>query len=557
MLIKINTTFPCEQLNIFDFEGNRYSYFFFGSCYLENEKEIIKAAIKEDSKYLSKLIGDFTLVLYDYQKQELKLLSDRPGKQNVFYCLKGKECIISDDFWEIKQALSFGIEQIDIDALKQQIMFFTCLGNKTILKNVKLVPAASIVKMDLQNNREFISRYWFFSYEENSLSHDDKLDLIDNAFDNSLKTIKSLNPDEHSFAIGVSGGLDSRLIPYYAQKNGLNIEGFTVGLEKPNKLFLANDFNSANKIAKHFDIDRKTINYNSMSFKQQIELESILAPETGSQLFKVVDESQIKSNVLITGASGFIVGASPMYSSIHDHDLLEHTLLYQSLLTNKPPRAKYKKALNYFTGANLKFKPEVAYGGLGDFFTQSDTDKAINSINGFYNEFKGLSNSEKLMNYAIFGLGRNNAKGAFESFLGQMKAYSIYTPFFLDVVSKFSESELLNRRLFQEFFVERLPQLSMIQGQEYRPMLSSKKNALMNFSRKVTAMGNFVIRGNGVMNYENWVNSSEFIQLKKEMDDKSKDITNQLGLSLGLGDKNVHPALKQNILKMQSVLLKL
>ena len=87
-------------------------------------------------------------------------------------------------------------------------------------------------------------------------------------------------------------------------------------------------------------------------------------------------------------------------------------------------------------------------------------------------------------------------------------------------------------------------------------MMSTPTNAFINFSRKVVAMGNFVIRGNGVMNYESWVSSAEFIKLKNEMDEKSKDILSQLGISLNFGDENVHPAIKQNILKMQNVLLK-
>lgn len=54
--------------------------------------------------------------------------------------------------------------------------------------------------------------------------------------------------------------------------------------------------------------------------------------------------------------------------------------------------------------------------GFGDFFTKSELDECVADIEAFYAKLGTLSNSEKLMNYAIFGLGRNNAKGAFESF---------------------------------------------------------------------------------------------------------------------------------------------
>ncbi|TNZ97729.1 asparagine synthase, partial [Vibrio parahaemolyticus] len=172
-------------------------------------------------------------------------------------------------------------------------------------------------------------------------------------------TVKALNPNEASFAVGISGGLDSRIIPYYAQKNGMQIEGFTIGLERPRKLFLSNDFNSANKIAEHFGLERRTLEYNSIPLKTQLDMESNLAPEVGSQIFKIVDVRELKSNVLITGASGFVIGASPLYSSIKHSPLLDHTLLYQSLLGTKPKAAKVKKAINSFTGLSLDFKPKL------------------------------------------------------------------------------------------------------------------------------------------------------------------------------------------------------
>lgn len=556
MLISINKHNFNNLNNQVSIDGEQYSYQVIGDLYLENAEETISKVVKNRTEELSKLITDFTVIILNHSTSEVIIFSDRPGKQNVFFSVINEQILIADDLWQLKSELNLGIEDLDVESIKQQIVFFTGLDSTTIFKCIKTVPAATIISINQNNYSVSKKRYWQFQFDKHQYSREDKLDLIDNTFDQALNTVKQLNPNEKSFAVGVSGGLDSRLIPYYAQKNGMDIEGFTIGLEKPNKLFLSNDFNSANKIAAHFNIERKTLNYNSLSFKEQIELESQLAPETGSQLFKVVDPSVIKSRVLITGASGFVVGASPMYSSILDNDLMEHTLLYQSLLTSKPSGSRYKKAVNHFTGLKLKFTPEVGYDGLGTFFSESDVDKAMSSIKGFYDEFNGLSKTEMLMNYAIFGLGRNNAKGAFESFLGQMKSYSIYTPFFLDTVATFSESELLNRKLFQEFFVERLPELSQMQGQEYRPTLSHKRNALLEFSRKVSAMGNFVIRGSGVMNYENWTKSSEFMQLKNEMNEKSADILSQLGISFDTGNKNVHPAIKQNILKMQNILLK-
>jgi asparagine synthase (glutamine-hydrolysing) len=557
MLISINKTSQSGLTKSVQFDNKIFHYHIFGNVYLENETEIIKSTLDGNQKHLEKLLGDFTVVVLDPTCCKVKILSDRPGKQNIFYHLGNDGITISDDFWEIKDALSFGASDLDIIAIKQQIVFFSGLNGRTILKGVKTVPAASILTADIYKETVTTKRYWTFSYIENQLSYDDKLDLIDETFTNALGTIKALNPQESSFAVGISGGLDSRIIPYYAKKNGMDIEGFTIGLERPRKLLLANDFNSANKIAEYFNIERRTLEYNSIPLKEQLNMESRLAPEVGSQIFKVVDVSELKSNVLVTGASGFVIGASPLYSSIKDTPLLDHTLLYQSLLGVKPKAAKVKKAINSFIDLSLDFKPKLNMSGFGEFFSKDELDECIADIEAFYEDLGDLSKSEKLMNYAIFGLGRNNAKGAFESFLGQKESYSIYTPFFLDTVQQFNENELLNRQLFQEFIAKRLPELSAIQGQDFKPTLSGKPNPVTTMSRKLLAMGNFVIRGSGVMNYENWVNSSEFRQLKNHLNSETKSLQSELGLSFDYGNHRVHPAFQQNILKIQNILSKI
>lgn len=556
MLFTINKEVQYSLPRKTQIDGVNYSYHIFGDLYLEDELSTIKALVHSDDAYLSKLMGNFTIILSNPQTAEVKLLSDRPGKQNIFYCFKDGQLLISDDFWEMKDGLSYGIKDIDVTVLKQQIMFFTGLNNKTIMKGVKTVPAASIVTVDFNNSSEKVNRYWSFHYKQNTLSYEEKLDLIDDTFNNALGTIKKLNPNESSFAVGISGGLDSRVIPHYAQKNNMNIEGFTIGIEKPRKLLLSNDFKSANKIASYFNIERKTLRYDSIPIKKQLDLECQLAPEIGSQIFKIANVDDIKSNTLVTGASGFIVGASPLYDSIKRENLIEHTLLYQSLLSTKPCASKFKKAINSLTGIPLEFKPKVSRSGFSPFFSEDEFDESVAEIESFYDEFKHLSKSEKLLNYATFGLGRNNDKGAFESFLGQKKSYSIYTPFFLDTVQQFNEDELLNRSMFQEFITKRLPELADIQGQDFKPTLLEKNNYLSAVYRKYWAMSNFVIRGNGVMNYENWVNSSSFSKLKSDLNKDTSDIQDLLGITFDYSAGNVHPAVKLNILKMQNVLMK-
>ncbi|TOB91870.1 hypothetical protein CGJ94_26540, partial [Vibrio parahaemolyticus] len=68
------------------------------------------------------------------------------------------------------------------------------LNERTIIKGVKTVPAATALKIELEKESVLSERYWQFSYLDNQLSYDDKLDLIDETFTNALGTVKALNP---------------------------------------------------------------------------------------------------------------------------------------------------------------------------------------------------------------------------------------------------------------------------------------------------------------------------------------------------------------------------
>jgi asparagine synthase (glutamine-hydrolysing) len=554
MLIRVNKQgLNCDFIRELTIGGAEYEYFLYGELYEIGIPDLLGIIVANNEKQLNRVLGNFTLVMHRKDSKQVKIISDRPGKKNIFYSVKNGECYISDDFWELKETLSLGLDDIDTLALKQQLVFSHCLGDKTILKDVGSVPAATILDIYFETSVIKKNRYWYFRYSSNSLSYDDKLDLMDETLNKSFSIIKSLNPNEKSYALGVSGGMDSRIIPHYASKNDMEIEGFTIGLERPRKIFLSNDFNSANKIADYFGIERKTVNFDSLSFEEQLQRETDLIPEVSSQIFKIINPDSIKSNVMITGASGSIVGASPLYSSILNTDLIEHTLRHLSLLAVKPKGSKYKKAISYLTGLSLDYKPRVV-DNFNLLLTKDELEQSISEISSFYNGCEDMSNSEKILNFTIFGLGKYNDKGAFESLLGCKKSYSIYTPFFLDIIDKFSEEDMLDRKLFQNFIADRLPHLAAIQGQTYKSSLNKQSFAGLEAFRKVMAMGNFVIRGNGVMNYEEWVKSSEFLALHKKLLDKSSELSESIGLSFDYGLEECHPGLKLNILKMQNIL---
>lgn len=533
-----------------------YRYHVFGDLYLEKIDDVLDAIEKENFSKLRTLEGDFTIVLLDEKTKKVSIFSDRAGKQNVFYSVKDNAVVISNSFWEIKDFLRLGPGDVDGLSVKQQIFFFSPFGCKTILKNVFLQPAASLTRINLEADSVTRERYWRFGFKDNNLTERDKYDLLDETFLRALKVIREVNVDTGSFGLGLSGGFDSRIIPFYAKEVGIDLEAFTIGSERPRGVLKAYDFNSADKIANWYGLHRKTIDNFQFSLRQQLDVETEFAPEVGSQLFKVVGAGELNSKNLITGASGFIVGASPMYRGVLDNGLVEHTLRFQSILGPRDSFSSIKKALSIVFGARFNYGSALANISFGDLFSQNDMEATISEIESFYCEFGEGTKVERLMNYALFNMGRNNGKGAFESFLGQKRSFSVYNPFFLDVVPYFSKDDLLDRSLFIKFVNYRLPDISEIQGQDFKSA-RVVNSVILRRAHNAWALSNAILRGSGVMNYSNWVRGNEFGKLSEEVNADFGLLPISKILELKCERQNVHPALPMNILKMKNILSKL
>jgi len=57
------------------------------------------------------------------------------------------------------------------------------------------------------------------------------INKLDHFVDQAIKRIRDMNPKTSIFGLGLSGGLDSRVVAYYAKKNNLPLKTFIFGEE--------------------------------------------------------------------------------------------------------------------------------------------------------------------------------------------------------------------------------------------------------------------------------------------------------------------------------------
>jgi len=506
--IKINNYFIHDSHAIYK---DKYYYFFIGEVFSCGVEDLIDLLVSADKVKAQQVVGEFSLIVYDATTNAVMFLNDKSGRDLVYYSVK-KGLSISDDFWSIVHHDKYSLNDIDTTELKTQLFFSASTTYKTILNGLKIFENAALAQY--VDSILSIEQYWHFKFVKNSFSTDEKYDALDVALKDSFEYIKRSNDKDTSYGIGVSGGMDSRIIPHYAMKLGMKLNSFIIGQEKPNIFWRSNDHSSSDIVVDYFNLDHKKLDFNELSYEDKNKLDCMKAPACSSQIFKIPNIAKCNFDVLLTGASGFIVGSSPFYSKNIELSLLDTIFSQQSDLKLKVDFYKYKKGLNYLLGNLFDLQDELPNEIPGVISAKEIEDIKRNS-EIFIDKMEGYSDTEKLMNYAIGVLGQKNKSGAFESIVNQKKTYTPYTPFLLDLVETWSDDDIYDRKLFEGFIRDRLPELANIKQQNHKTAIDIKKP---NVFQKISSLALYVLKGQGVMNYNNWA--------------KQKDFTNYITLEL-------------------------
>lgn len=489
---------------LFKKHTNDIYYYFHGEVVSHDIEELIDVVLFERYNKLELVLGEFFLIVINGVDGRVHFVNDRSGREILFYSTKN-DFSISDSFWSLVSHEKYTAKDIDPITLKTQLFFSSTPDHTSILKGLNILENASVGMYS--KTGLVIKKYWNFALKANKNSLNDKYDQLDCVLDTSFKDIANNNPIGTKYGLGISGGLDSRIIPYYAKKHGMPISGFIIGEERPNKILISNDHNSSRAVANYFGLQLDSLPFNDLSYAKKNEIDAYNFPLGSSQIFKIPDVNKCNFDVLLTGASGFIVGSSPFYDAIRQLDIVDMVLTQQSDLKIKPPFYRFKKGLNYVfgTGLNIKSRHVDQKDGL---LSNADIQCICENYASYFKNMQSLTKTEKLMNYAIGVLGQRNKLGAFESLVGLKKSYTPYTSSMIDAVETWSEDEIYNRTIFENFIRNRLPFLANIRAQDHKVSLS---NNSPNILQKLISVSEYVTRGNGVMNYNNWATRPDFV----------------------------------------------
>lgn len=321
--------------------------------FLELREELIKRGIKfrtkSDTEVISelfriyreesfdKLIGMFAFCIYDIKKKELFLVRDYFGIKPLYYTEieKGKFAFSS----ELKALTKLPEirKEINPKALISCINYLWIYGNESIFKNIKKVPPAHYLHLQLNSGNFKIKKYWELKRESLSLSEAQIKERLKELLEKSIKRHLIADVPVGAF---LSGGLDSSLISVIAKRFNSNLSTYTISIDAKDKKVerMPDDNLYAREISNIFAINHTDIPVRASAIESLKDIVYILDEPIGDPaaintylISKLAKDNGIK--VLLSG-----MGADEIFGGYRRQ--------YATLLADKFSRAPsfFKKA---------------------------------------------------------------------------------------------------------------------------------------------------------------------------------------------------------------------
>ena len=217
------------------FNGEIYNY-------KELKTDLIKKGIKFNShnsdsevlllglshygvKFIDRLIGQFSIVFFDYEKNDLYLIRDRLGQKPLFYNIYKNKVIFSSNLKSI-----YNLEndhKISNKQLVNYINFGVVPSPNTIFEDVSKVLPGTFIRVNLDNFSFEKTTYWSPSdYIDSKKFNEDRFfDLFSKSIDHRLVS-------DVPIANFLSGGLDSTsIVKSQFDNKSETINTFTIGVD--------------------------------------------------------------------------------------------------------------------------------------------------------------------------------------------------------------------------------------------------------------------------------------------------------------------------------------
>ena len=188
---------------------------------------------------LKKIIGMFSIVVFDQKLQKLFLARDRVGEKPLYYGFVDENFIFASELKAFEVFPNFQ-KELNLDAVYNFLKFSVISGDKCVYKNIYKISPATFIEINLTNLRKDkkIKPVLYWNYYQNY--HNNKAELNKNiSLEEATGQVKILLQEsirdqlvsDVPLGVHLSGGIDSSLITAIASQNLKKIKTFSIGFE--------------------------------------------------------------------------------------------------------------------------------------------------------------------------------------------------------------------------------------------------------------------------------------------------------------------------------------
>ena len=216
---------------------------------------VLNALVEWGEDALLRFNGMFAIAFWDKYKHTLLLARDRYGIKPLYFTKRRDAFIFGSEIKAILAHPSINAE-INVEGLFEYMTFQNFLAEKTLFKNISLLPAGTWLKLDTKGHISS-KHYWDFDFSEPSVlcSLDEYVEELDRLFQQAVSRQLVSDVPIGSY---LSGGIDSGAITAIASRQIQNLKTFTIGF----------DLHSASGLELGFD-ERTTAEYMSYLYKTE------------------------------------------------------------------------------------------------------------------------------------------------------------------------------------------------------------------------------------------------------------------------------------------------
>lgn len=195
---------------------------------------ILKAYENWGPDCVKKFNGMFAFCIYDKKNKLIFLVRDRFGIKPLYYKFNKNDIVFAS---EIKCLL---IDEkntaIDKEGFRQYMTFRFTIGETTMFQNIKKVEPGNYLIYNIEDSSIKKNKYYHININIINRSHENEKKILYNLLD---KAVNIRMRSDIPISTFLSGGIDSTIITYFANKYNNNMNTFCMSFETTNEMHFA------------------------------------------------------------------------------------------------------------------------------------------------------------------------------------------------------------------------------------------------------------------------------------------------------------------------------